>query len=37
MKFSEIIPDSIKALVLHGVNDLRYQKVDNYILKKDVH
>lgn len=35
MKCIEKIPNLINALVLHGVNDLKYQKIDNYTLKKD--
>lgn len=29
------LPNKMKALVLHAVNDLRYEEVDNYKLKKE--
>lgn len=35
MKKIENIPNEIYALVLHGIDDLRYEKVKNYKLEKD--
>jgi len=35
MKSLYNIPDKMKALVLHAVNDLRYDEVDNYKLEKE--